>query len=508
MAGGPLGFSEIALHSSLPEHRPEFGAVYGLRPGAYGTVEDAAWTSGSRAPGRHLTGRPQMVTVQDGLELRARLQSALHRGWASSDPAVLEAVLEAEDEAKPDASMHWLAEQLGLPDAVGDAATERRWSARGQAGRNRTHDAGAGQSTGDELLDVVAELIAVCEDIERALALSSTPGHRVPPTSPFVGKGARRTKRDLGVGSAAEDVGLRGFRARDGFFADEADQEEGESPEAGAFGPEAKASAWQARHRRERARRLAAVPAHRRMSARRAQSATTGPAVDQPVTCVQVGSAVAWDLTEGTGNYPVYVKDSYLNTNPDFDYGAFRRLQDYAEANGGTADLTLFAFTFTQAGTYTFSSSADPTAQTLIVVTAAGEQCAVEGSFVPQTEENLVALGVTEANSPLLGPNWDVLAAIMGGLLVVVVVIITGVWIFRDQAWGADPGRRSGRGKAGLLGESKFASIAGGGKGSRGGKKGASGAGALVDGDDGPDWSMYTDDDDDLADLVERLKAH
>jgi len=71
---------------------------------------------------------------------------------------------------------------------------------------------------------------------------------------------------------------------------------------------------------------------------------------------------VAWDLTDGTGNYPVYVKDSYLNTNPEFDYGAFRRLQDFAEANGGTSDLTLFAFTFDEAGTYTFASSADPTA--------------------------------------------------------------------------------------------------------------------------------------------------
>ena len=59
-------------------------------------------------PGRHLTGRPSIVTLDDAEQLQARVAMALHRGWASSDLAVVETVLEVEDETKPEASIAWI----------------------------------------------------------------------------------------------------------------------------------------------------------------------------------------------------------------------------------------------------------------------------------------------------------------------------------------------------------------------------------------------------------------
>ena len=76
---------------------------------------------------------------------------------------------------------------------------------------------------------------------------------------------------------------------------------------------------------------------------------TQGPtlaAIASPVTCLVLGQTVFWELQLPGGAYPVYVKDSLLNTNPAFDYGAFRALASIAASP--TSNVTLFAFTFSQ----------------------------------------------------------------------------------------------------------------------------------------------------------------
>ena len=49
------------------------------------------------------------------------------------------------------------------------------------------------------------------------------------------------------------------------------------------------------------------------------------PGIENPVQCIEANTSMFWILG-GTKNssYPVYVKDSLLNTNYAFDYGPFR----------------------------------------------------------------------------------------------------------------------------------------------------------------------------------------
>lgn len=49
-------------------------------------------------------------------------------------------------------------------------------------------------------------------------------------------------------------------------------------------------------------------------------------AITNPVLCLELGQGILFDLPNGKTSYPVYLKDSFLNTNPRFDYGAFRTL--------------------------------------------------------------------------------------------------------------------------------------------------------------------------------------
>ena len=56
-------------------------------------------------------------------------------------------------------------------------------------------------------------------------------------------------------------------------------------------------------------------------------------------------------------HYPVYVKDSLYNTNPTFDYGAFRELEQ--NLRDPLTDISTFAFTFNDEGVYVFADAAN-----------------------------------------------------------------------------------------------------------------------------------------------------
>jgi len=54
---------------------------------------------------------------------------------------------------------------------------------------------------------------------------------------------------------------------------------------------------------------------------------TTTPRVKNPAMCVKESDIVFFNVVPEALNYPVYYKDSFLNNNPDFDYGPFLDLE-------------------------------------------------------------------------------------------------------------------------------------------------------------------------------------
>jgi len=81
-------------------------------------------------------------------------------------------------------------------------------------------------------------------------------------------------------------------------------------------------------------------------------AADSGEAIRNPVTCVNTGAVVLFDVDAEEGRYPVYVKNSILNTNQDFDRAPFDELATLVE-NGVQVPLGLLssqrrAFMFSQ----------------------------------------------------------------------------------------------------------------------------------------------------------------
>ncbi|KAI9995051.1 hypothetical protein PInf_012043 [Phytophthora infestans] len=145
------------------------------------------------------------------------------------------------------------------------------------------------------------------------------------------------------------------------------------------------------------------------------------------------GNGLLFDLSVPR-SYPVYLKDSMLNTNPSFDYGAFRSLA--AKVNANSSTVSAFAFSFTEPGTYVFGNSLNSAAQTIVVVMKTGTSCPTEAPIVPLNEKNLITVSAKRRTDDIiLAPDWGLIIGLLGGLFGVVIAVIGGLYYFRAKSW-------------------------------------------------------------------------
>jgi hypothetical protein len=77
----------------------------------------------------------------------------------------------------------------------------------------------------------------------------------------------------------------------------------------------------------------------------------------ETIQCIQPYDSITFSVSRT--NFPVYIKNSIYNTNPNFDYGAFVKLQTKLTSSG--LNLDTFGFTFIPEGVYVFGDYANPT---------------------------------------------------------------------------------------------------------------------------------------------------
>lgn len=152
----------------------------------------------------------------------------------------------------------------------------------------------------------------------------------------------------------------------------------------------------------------------------------------QPVVCIQTGDSVLFDLGANKSSFPVYDKDSLLNTNPSFDYGAFRAL---AEAARSSSNVTSFGFTFRDGGVYVFYANGQPSLKSVISVRLVGERCPTDGTISPLTATVLVQLGVRRDTNIVVAPSWPVIIAILIGIVLSGVGALAAVYWLQHSKW-------------------------------------------------------------------------
>ncbi|KAK2847209.1 hypothetical protein Q5P01_010208 [Channa striata] len=161
------------------------------------------------------------------------------------------------------------------------------------------------------------------------------------------------------------------------------------------------------------------------------------PRIPNPIACLSCGDMLIFHLAinhtdRRMTHFPVYQKDHLFNSNPSWDFGAFRRLQILLTQTNFNS--TRFAHVFSETGKYVFVDSAVPEWSMVVVVSEEGTECDPRAAvFQPMTPANLVRYGIVKRHRLNLLPDWTVITGVLSLLVVAVVVLTTTVLVLRPS---------------------------------------------------------------------------
>lgn len=136
-----------------------------------------------------------------------------------------------------------------------------------------------------------------------------------------------------------------------------------------------------------------------------------------------------------------------MNTNPDFDYGAFLDLateMQKKQALGNSAP-SLFTFTFGAAGTYVFVDATSSAKLLVITVMGPGEACADPERFLqPISGGSLSQFGIPQRADIIIGPDYGLLASLGCILLLSTGTVMVLIAYCLHKRWTIQKARRQG----------------------------------------------------------------
>ncbi|XP_053757174.1 zonadhesin-like isoform X1 [Panthera pardus] len=152
--------------------------------------------------------------------------------------------------------------------------------------------------------------------------------------------------------------------------------------------------------------------------------------IPNPVVCLKEGDVILFQLhilphNRSASHYPVYQMQHLFNSNPNWDFGAFRRLSHLVRETH--LNFSRFAHQFLDPGTYVFRDNRLPESIIVVLVKKKGVACDPGLSPVqPSSPYQLARHGVLRHRLLNLGPDWTV---ITGVLLAVglATVLLTGL---------------------------------------------------------------------------------
>ena len=146
--------------------------------------------------------------------------------------------------------------------------------------------------------------------------------------------------------------------------------------------------------------------------------------VSRPIICLEPNESLAFDVS--ANHYPVYLKDSLLNTVKDFDYGSFITL---GKTIVSVSTPMLFMQKFEQEGVYVFGDSSDNEKQMIVKVS---KNC-TDQYINPITEASLQDNNVTLREDIITKRGLEDFLIPPGVILLVFFAFISVIWYKYNQ---------------------------------------------------------------------------
>ncbi|XP_069599125.1 uncharacterized protein [Ranitomeya imitator] len=139
-----------------------------------------------------------------------------------------------------------------------------------------------------------------------------------------------------------------------------------------------------------------------------------------PTTCIHVNDYIMFIASKH--HYPVYDVNNLYNTNPGFDWGAFRTLAE--EIWLSSKPRFSLIFQFREPGVYVMKDNNNQQKKMYIRVMLVGGQCYEEGPFFPTTPRHVIRNGIGQISPILLKPDWPAITGIIIGLAIVLLTCV------------------------------------------------------------------------------------
>ncbi|KFG35161.1 GCC2 and GCC3 domain-containing protein [Toxoplasma gondii GAB2-2007-GAL-DOM2] len=156
--------------------------------------------------------------------------------------------------------------------------------------------------------------------------------------------------------------------------------------------------------------------------------------IRNPTQCLQKGDTIIWMIA---GAFPVYLRNSLLNTAAEFDASQYLKVQgDLAyESYDEKKPVTYFAFSFTVPGQFVFASNVSQSHQAIFRVLDDGVACDNDARFPHPTEfASLAAAGIQMRDDVLLEPALaDVELLFWGTLCILLTFVVLVSWLRKLQ---------------------------------------------------------------------------
>ncbi|KAJ8256944.1 hypothetical protein COCON_G00190960, partial [Conger conger] len=170
------------------------------------------------------------------------------------------------------------------------------------------------------------------------------------------------------------------------------------------------------------------------------------PRIPNPIACLAANDMLLIQLSinytdRHLSHFPVYQKDHLFSSNPSWDFGAFRKLEQLIKHS--QYNSSRFAHVFTESGKYVFLDNAVSDWSLMVVVSERGTECHPAGSvFQPSSPAQLVRHGIVRQPRLNLLPNWGLITGVLGLLVLLIVVLIITALVLKPNRVGLITQRR------------------------------------------------------------------